>query len=182
MAFDEYGAPQFGLADCKIATWTSTGVYGTAVDVPSVQMLSPTFETVSAELEGDDQITDAHAQRRSVEITMRFGSISLDALEILTGVSDVESGTTPSQKRTLTMTAAKYSYIGICGKAVATQGSGDLHLFIPKAKIMGNFAVKLEYGQYSIPELTLKGVADGAYGLGQIIEHETAVVVALPPA
>jgi hypothetical protein len=180
--FDSYGAPQFGLKDVKIAAWSSTGSYGTAVDVPSVQMLSTNIETINAELEGDDQITDTHAKRRSGEVTFRFGAIDLDVWEVLTGEASVESGPSPNEKSTLTMDADSYPYIGIVGIADATQGDGDLHIFIPKCKIMGNVALKLEYGQYSIPEVTLKAIPDGDYGICQLIEHETAVVAALPPA
>lgn len=172
-----FGAPQLGLKDVKIAVWTSTGVYGSAVDVPSVQMLSTNIETISAELEGDDQITDAHSKRRSGEITLRMGAITLDVWEVITGET-AESG---AGKETLTIDADNYPYIGVCGVADATQGSGDMHMFIPKCKVMGNIALKLEFGQYSIPELTLKAVSDGAYGICQLIPHSSQTAVALPP-
>lgn len=180
--FDSYGAPQFGLKDVKIATWTTTGTYGTAVDVPSVQMLNTTISVISAKLEGDDKTTDTQSKRTGGAITFRFGAIDIDVWEVLTGLSDNESGSTPNAKRTLTITAAKYPYIGIVGIADATQGAGDLHVFIPKCKVMGDVSLKLEHGQYSIPEVTLEAVEDGAYGICQLIEHETAVVAALPPA
>ena len=85
MGFDSYGAPQFGLNDVKVATWNATDDYDTAVDVPSVQLMGTTLQTVSAQLEGDDEITASAARAIGGEVRVRFGSISIAALEIMLG-------------------------------------------------------------------------------------------------
>ncbi len=182
--FGDYAGPEFGLDDVKIATWNSNGVYGTAVDVPSVQMYTSDLKTVSAELEGDDQITDTHAIGISADIRVKFGSISLEAYEVLTGITSVESTDSPGSTgvKTFDVGNVKFPYIGICGKSYSTQDAGDTQLFIPKCKIMEGFNVGMQYGQYAIPEITLRAVKDSVYNcIMRIVKHQEAVAVTLPP-
>ena len=73
-------------------------------------------------------------------------------------------------------------YFGIVGKVNATVGTGDLHVFLPKVKIMQDIELaSAEYGQYVIPELTAQGVADATYGIINLVEHETGAAIAIPP-
>lgn len=71
MAFDQ-GAPQFGLNDAKIATWTSTGVYGTLVDVMGVQMAQVTAQVISAIANGDDKIVAAATRLTGMSLQLRW--------------------------------------------------------------------------------------------------------------
>lgn len=184
MAFDAYGAPTFGLRDCKIASWTSTGVYGTAVDVPSVQMMGATLQQVAAQLEGDDSIQATAARAIGGQVQLRFGSVSIGALEVMTGQSATSSLSTPNQVKGLKIAGGdNMPYFGIVGQAYAEEGDGDLHVFIPKCKITGDIQLaNLQYGQFAIPEMTVQAVDDATYGVIYLIEHETAVAVAIPPA
>jgi hypothetical protein len=178
----DYGQPSFGLADIKIATYNSLNSYGTAVDVPSAQLLGVESETVNATLEGDDVRTAIAAIMIGGEITVRWGSVDLDVLEILTGNTSDEYSTTPNRTKMLKIDNVKFPYIGICGKAFAAEGTGDTHVFIPKCKITDGFAVSMEYGAFSIPEVTMQLAADDEGYLFKIIEHETAESVVIPPA
>lgn len=184
MAFDTFGAPQFGLADVKIAAWNSTGSYGTAVDVPSVQMMGVTLQQVSATLEGDDAITATAARAIGGTVQLRFGGISLGVLEILCGNSITSSLSTPNAVKSFKLSGGdNMPYFALCGKALAEEGTGDTHVFVAKAKITGDFAIAmLEYGRFAIPDVTAQFVSDDTHGLLKIIEHETAVAVAIPPA
>lgn len=183
MAFDSFGAPQFGLNDVKVATWNATDDYGTAVDVPSAQMFGSSLQQVSAQLEGDDQITDTQSSAIGSEVRVRFGSLSLAALEVILGQSISSSGSSPNQVQQIQLGGGdKMPYFGICGKVDATQGSGDTHVFVAKCKAMGDVSLaQLEYGQYAIPELTVQAINDTTYDIITIIEHETAASVAIPP-
>lgn len=183
MAFDTFGAPQFGLADAAVAAYNATNDYGTEVDIPSVQFMGVTLQQVSAQLEGDDQITDAHANAIGFEVRVRFGSISLDVLEVITTNAVASSGSSPNQVRQLDFTGGdNMPYFGLCGKSSATVGSGDTHMFVAKCKLMGDFQVYAgEYGRYTIPEVTLQAISDATYGLGALLEHQTAAAVAIPP-
>ena len=180
MGFDSFGAPQFGLNDVKIATWNATDDYDTAVDVPSVQLMGTTLQTVSAQLEGDDEITASAARAIGGEVRVRFGSISIAALEIILGNDSTASGS--AQDHLKVSGGDAMPYIGICGKAKAEEGSGDTHVFIPKCKLMGDLTIaQLEYGQFAIPEATVQIVDDTTYGLINVVEHSTDTAVAIPP-
>jgi len=180
MGFDSYGAPQYGLNDVKIATWDATNDYDTAVDVPSVQLMGTTLATISAQLEGDDTITASAARAVGGEVRVRFGSISIAALEVLLGNTSTASGS--AQDHLKVSGGDDMPYIGICGKAVAAEGTGDTHIFIPKCKLMGDLTIaQLEYGAFAIPEATIQIVDDATFGLINVIEHATAADVAIPP-
>jgi hypothetical protein len=180
MAFDSFGAPQFGLQDVKIATWNATDDYAAEVDVPSVQLMGTTLSQVSAQLEGDDTITATAARAIGGEVRLRFGSISILALEVLLGNASTASGAAQDYIRV--SGADNMPYIGICGKALAEEGTGDTHVFIPKCKLTGDLTIaQLEYGQFAIPEMTITMVDDATYGLINIIEHAADTAVAIPP-
>ena len=183
MAFDTYGAPQFGLLDVQIAAYTATDTYGSAIDIPSVQMLGAVLQQVSAQLEGDDTITDSASSAIGGEVRIRFGSVSIAALEVLLGNTSTPSGTTPNAQDHLMVSGGdKMPYFGICGRVDATVGTGDLHIFLPKVKIMQDVELaSAEYGQYIIPEITAQAVDDATYGIINLVEHETALAVAIPP-
>lgn len=182
MGFDSIGAPQFGIKDAKIATWNATDDYGTAVDVPSIQLLETTLRIVSAELEGDDEITATASRAIGAECRMRWGSVSIAALEVLLGIDSVESGSPATQDHLKVTGGANMPYIGIVGKMIAEEGEGDFHVFIPKVKVMSDMNIASgEYGQFSIPEVTLMGVPDATYEALNLVPHSSDTEIAIPP-
>ena len=183
MAFDAFGAPQFGLSDCKIATWNATNSYGSAVDVYSVQLLGAVLQIVSATLTGDDTITATAARAVGGEVRIRFGSVQIPALEVLIGNTATSSVASPNIVKQLKIVGGdNMPYIGLCGKALGEEG-GDFLVFFPKLRIMSDITLAtLEYGAFSIPELTLQAVDDATYGICSVIERQTAGTVVIPPA
>lgn len=181
--FDDYGAPTFGLNDGKIAVRNATNSYGTAVDVPSIQMMNTELETQNGRVEGDDKRTALASRLIGGRIRIRFVSVNFAILEELFDIPLTDSGSTPNQGQMLEFPAGeRLPYIGICGKALAEEGDGDLHVFVPMAKIMSNITIaSLEFGQFATTEFEVEFIEDATYGLIQLIEHETAVAVAIPP-
>ncbi len=181
--FDAFGAPQFGLHSAYIASWTSSNTYGTPVQIPSVQMLGAILKIVSAMLEGDDQITATAARASSAEARLRFGSVSIAALEIMLGNASLPSGSTPNRYDNLRVAGGdNMPYFGLCGRALAEEGVGDFHVWLPKVRIMQDVELaSMNYGQFVIPELTVTCINDGSWGILNLIEHETATDVDLPP-
>lgn len=180
MAFDQ-GAPQFGLSDCKVAVWNSAGSYGTLVDIMSVQMAGFTLQQISAVLTGDDQETATDSRAIGGQLQWRFGGINLDALAVILGKA---IGTISSVEQIGIQGGHRMPYFGLIAKALASEGGGDTWLYVPKAKLMGDFQVAMfEYGNFAIPEVTVKSVADASYGIFNLITHPTDVAITvMPPA
>lgn len=183
MAFDSYGAPQFGLNDVKVAAWNATNSYGSAVDVMSAQQLGGTLRVVSAELIGDDSITATGSRVIGGQINMRFGGISLAALEVILGNTATSSVASPNEVKQLKMDGGdNLPYFGLVGKALAEEGVGDFMIFYPKCKIMSDIQLaNMEYGQFAIPEMTIMAVDDETYGVLSLIEHQANTAIAIPP-
>lgn len=181
--WDAYGAPTFGLNDCKVAIRTSNNVYATAVDVPSIQMMGVTMRVQAAEGEGDDKITVSAARVIGGKARMRWLGIDFDVLEVIFNLTATESNTTPNRGSMLKIPAGvKLPYIGICGKALAEEGSGDLFCFVPKARIMSDITIaELQYGQFATNEFEVSFLEDETYQCMEFIEHETAAAVTIPP-
>ena len=172
-------AYKFGLNDCKIAVWNSAESYGTAVDVESAQMMGVQFQTESGQLEGDDIITDAHAKIQAVQGRLRFGFKDLAVLEVLTGVTNTES---PPTSESMKFGRDNMPYFAIIGRVDSTEGGGDMHVFLPKCKLMEGFGLSMEKGRYVTPEIQFLAVYEGeTYGMGKVIQHATAETPTIPP-
>lgn len=183
MPFDSYGAPQFGLEDCKVAQWIATNSYGAAVDVPSIQMMGVTLNQVTAELTGDDEITATASRSIGAEVRIRFGGVSLAALEVLLGIDTTTQNAEPAEVKQLKITGGnRMPYFGIVGKALAEEGAGAFMVFLPKVKVTSDVVLaSLEYGAWAIPEVTARGVADATYGIVNLIELQEDAAVQIPP-
>lgn len=180
MPFDQ-GAPSFGLNDLKIATWNSAGSYGSLVDVMSAQMANVTLRMISATLTGDDQETAVASRAIGGEQQMRWGGVSFSALEVMLGIS---AGTISSVEQIQISGGDAMPYFGIIGKALAEEGGGDLWVYCPKAKLTSSFTLaQMEYGAFTIPEVTVQLVSDASYGIINLISHPTALAITvMPPA
>lgn len=163
----------FGVADCKIATWNSSGSYGTLQDVVAISEVSVEVQTVNAELEGDDTIADTHAKARSARVQLQFGFRDREVIEILTG--DTEN------TNYMTVTARNYEYFGLIARIDET-GAGDTcqHLFVPKMKIMEGFGIQAQYGQYVTPQLNCNAIPDGIYGIFELHDKDIADALVMP--
>lgn len=181
MAFDQ-GAPQFGLADVKVQTWASAGTYsGSLTDIMSVQMAGFTLQQVSAQLTGDDQITATDTRAIGGTLQWRFGGINLDALAIILGKA---IATISSVEQQGIQGGHRMPYFGLLARVLAAEGGGNTMLYIPKAKLMGDFQLAMfEYGTFAIPEVTVQCVPDATYGIYNLITHPTDVAITvMPPA
>lgn len=181
MPFDQ-GAPQFGLSDTKVQTWASAGVYSGAItDIMSVQQVGFTLQQISAILTGDDQETATDTRSIGGSLQFRFGGLNLDGLAIILGKA---ISTISSVEQQGLQGGHRMPYFGLIGKALAAEGGGDTWLYCPKCKLMGDFQLAMfEYGNFAIPEVTVKCVADTTYGIYNLITHPTDVAITvMPPA
>jgi hypothetical protein len=184
MPFDQ-GAPQFGLNDGKIATWSAVGGVSTytpsaGTDIMSIQMGNVAMELTSAILTGDDRQTAIAAQAIGGTCQMRWGGLNLDMLAVLLGKT---VATSASVKHLNLPGGHKMPYVGIILKALSAE-TGDTWLWLPKCKIMSGFTLaQMEYGTFTIPEVTMQIVDDADWGAINVITHPTDVpITVFPPA
>lgn len=181
MPFDQ-GAPSFGLNDGKIANWiTTAGVtsYGTLTDIMSIQMANVSVETVNAILVGDDRQTAIMALAIGGTLQLRFGGMNTSSLAVLLG----KAMTTVTGVNQIQISGGhKFPYLGGAFKALSAE-IGDTWLWIPKFKIMSGFTLQMEYGAFSIPEVTCQVVDDDNWGIVNIVTHPTDLpITVFPPA
>lgn len=169
---------KFGLRDCKIASWTNASAWGTAIDVDATRQMTVNAQTVSGLLEGDDVIKDAHAKIISAQITFQFGFKDLAAWAIMTGQTHESNGSNDA----MTFADSNMPYFGIIGRIDDTDATGNDVIFVPKCKLMDGFELRMEYGQYMTPQLTLTAVYnDATYGFFRVLQYAANTAVAIPP-
>lgn len=171
----------FGIYDCKIAALTDPSVptYDTAVDVEVIQLMGVSIDMISAMLEGDDGIADVHSKPISGQVRMRFGfgRNHLAVWAILLNKPSVDSG----DDTYLVIGDENPDYFGVCGRINHTSGGGDLHIWMPKCKLMEGLSLEAQYNSYMTPEVSVKALKlNDTHGMIVPIMHETAVPVAIP--
>lgn len=186
MPFDQ-GSPQFGLNDGKISAWSTVAGVSTytptaGTDIMSIQMGTVAMEIISAILTGDDKQTAISAAAIGGTVQMRWGGLNLDMLAVLLGKT-VTSSSPSSTKQLMIAGGQKMPYVGIILKALSAE-AGDTWLWIPKAKVLSGFTLaQMEYGAFTIPEVTMQVVDDEDWGAINIITHPTDVpITVFPPA
>jgi len=184
MPFSAYGDPVYGIADAKVAPYISTGSYGTAVDVMSVQMVQTRLRIQSAENNGDDQITAIASRTLAAEYQIRFSGAPIDVFEVVTGVASASSLSSPNRVRRLRIPGGqRMPYFGIIGQGLAEEGSGDQLIFGPKLKVMSDIQISMnEFGGFQTLEFTALAVPDSTLGILNLIQRETTGAYVFPPA
>lgn len=182
MTVFDTGMPTFGLRKCIIAVNNLDGTFGTAVVVPSIKIFNVDYKTVSGKLEGDDSITATAAIAVEAECDLQFGGVTMAAYQVLTGINPTSSGSGAGYNAKMLFSNVSFPYFAILGQAYSAQ-TGDTHMFVPKIKIMSGFALKMEYGQFIIPDIKASAVLDPNYNaIFSVIEHGSITSPVIPPA
>lgn len=180
----ESGGPQFGLRDGKIGRWVGDGTYDGQKDIFGIRILGVALETDSQDLEGDDVVLATQTTILKGTITLAFASVQFEVLQLLSG-TPIQYGATYERQK---ITSRNPQYVGIVGQAMAAEGGGDTHLFVPKCKMTTGFQVRFENKTFSIPEITMSAVADSHFSDGagnplifDIDQNHVATTPILPP-
>lgn len=175
------GGPSFGLRQVKLGLWTGDGSYSNQMVVPSAQLYGISLRTSTGELTGNDAITARHARAIAGKGTLRFGSISLSVLSLITGRNIESVGSTPNRKKRIRISGGQdFPYFGLCGKAHSDEG-GDMHLFVAKAKISADFDIaQLEYEAFSVPSIEFEALTDSVYQISGTTAVQTVTLTGTP--
>lgn len=177
--------PQFNLRAGVIATNLGNGTFGTPIPVPSIQLFGVALRTLNGQLEGDGAITDLVAVAEAANVTLRFGGSTTPVWEIVTGRTIDETGVTPNRVRRLSFHSFRFPYFAAAGLIESSTGEASMLMFVPRIKVMEGFELRLERGQYVVPELTCMAIPDPAYDAGLIfdlVEYESGTTIDIPPA
>ncbi len=171
----------YSLTDVKIAA-LSGEVPGTLIDLPGARQLDVSLTTDETELRGDNKVLAIVDNGRGADWSIEEGGMSMAALQVITGKSFADTGTTPNVVRRLDLKSTDASpYFFIVGKAPSDDGIEDLHVAVWKAKCTDTIAFSMQDGEFLTP--TFGGRAIGRTSddlLVSLIEHETATALAVP--
>lgn len=147
-----------GLRKLMVADWTSENSYGTAHSVLGAQNMGVTIVYESDEARGDDAVLDRHSKIISVTVTMQEATVDLSLWSILTGATLISSA---AYYDVMHEEDDETPYVALAGRIVGSGGNGDLHIFIPKAKISASPQFNATQDAYVFPSYEFQGVNEG---------------------
>jgi len=161
----------------------SAPTYSAKIPIPGIHTVTPSFDILAKELFGDNVVLGRATKVRQVMFACTFAKLALDVLNVLSGGSTTDAGTTPNQ--TSTFTIAKTSTPGyfkvefrVLGVEVpGPAGGGSLNVKMYKCKAT-NFAPVLASEDYGQQSLDIAGVYPlGTANLIDIVFNETAAAL-----
>jgi hypothetical protein len=145
-----------GIRDGKISLWLAENSYGTAVDLGGIRNFSITTVVSTDQLKGDDRVLDRYSRLESVTVSFEQAEVNQTVLNMLMGGTLVSNATYEDVK----IGEADAPYVALAGKVVASNGN-ELHLFVPKCRLMSNLTLQAQVDTYMIPSAEFEGVYEG---------------------
>lgn len=176
----------FGFKDAKIYPLTADTAgsltYGTGVDVPGVKTLEVSGDIEKKELRGDNTLLDIFSVLKNVNCKLTHAKLNLDMLAASLGNAVVDTGTTPNQKATWSLTSASAPKYWKIEGATPVDGvdfiGGDLHILFYKSILSSFPGVGFAEEDYQIPGLefgTVSTINNGKWM--DVVANETAVAL-----
>ena len=177
----------YAVEDAKIAKLLTdpsggSATYDTLIDVPGIKTVSLTFDLENKELRGDNRRLDSDTTLAGVTVAFSHAKLSLNALAVMLGGTNTDSGSTPNQKATFTRLGADaLNYFKLEAKtptAGVDTGTGDAHMVFYKLKL-ATYELGFAEEDYQI----FSGTAQGVVMLSNdkyfdIVFNETAAAIA----
>jgi len=147
-----------GIRDIKIAAWNSENSFGTAYDVYGARNMSVEWVVETDELRGDDVVIDRYTKPVSVTVRFEQGAVDLEAVDMLMGGTLVSNA---DYEDFYVAENDEVPYVAIAGRIVASGGTNDMHVLVPKCKLAGNLNLQAQVDTYMLPSAELQGVNEG---------------------
>lgn len=148
-----------GIRDMKIAAWVAENSYGAFTDVLGARNMSISWNTESDELMGDDIVLDRFTRLVSVTVNIEQAAVDLAIIDMLMGGTLVSGA---AYEDFMLAEADEVPYVAIAGRVVGSGAAGDLHIFIPKAKLSSPLQLTAQLSTYILPSAEFQGVNEGA--------------------
>lgn len=176
----------FGFQDAKLYPLTADSggapTYGSGLDVPGVKSLEISGAIDRKNLRGDNKLLDVFSVLTDVNGRLNFAKTSLDLLALFLGSATVDSGTTPNQKATWSLTGSSApAYWKIEGKTPVNGVDfvgGDAHVVIYKCVLSSFPGLGFAEEDYQLPGIefgTVPSIANDKWL--DVVLNETAVVI-----
>lgn len=175
----EMGEIVFTLQQIMIAPLNIiTGAYSTAVTLPEPQTMEITFEADTDQIKAQGYLQHLLSVITHGTFKLSQAGIPFDALEVLTGATRDDSGSTPNAIKAMRFGAggSGLPYFGAVGRLVGEQ-SDDTWLGLPACKLDMIPGWKAEQNKFVIGESSGKFIANSAGLLCQVLSHETATAI-----
>jgi hypothetical protein len=169
-----YGNVTRGLKDLKVAPYPT----GAAVDVGAAIEATVEDRVDYGELKGDDAIVEIASNIEGATLKFSAGGITPEAVAIITGKVVTESGTTPTQYKTMPTLAARFPYFRLFGLSLDSL-TGDKHVLVYHCKLTKFASGVLKNGEFQMTDAEGVCTPDPAspYKIYDIIFHETSVAL-----
>ena len=158
----------FGLRDLKVQLFTA----GTPTDIPVAAKFG--FKDTPAgtvELRGDDEVAAVHTTTGKPVVELEAGGIDLAVWAIITGGT---YATGSGYRRVAVAGENERPYLVLGAKVQDNNGTGDVHVYLPKCKCTDGPAGEFRDGQFYMTGCTLEGIDDGTNGMYIIRANDTA--------
>jgi hypothetical protein len=177
----------YAVTDAKIYPMTADAAgtattYGPSIDVPGIKSVKITGSIDSKTLRGDNQLLDAGAILKSIDVQVANAKLSLDALAAIIGSAVADSGTTPNQLSTWDL-AANPSFPYFRLDAVSAKADpilGNVLIQLPKL-ILTDFPdlglAEEDYQETGFKATGLMPVGTGFVRMLRVAINETAAVL-----
>lgn len=176
-----YGEVGYTIVDLRIAALLSTGLYGTSVQLDYLQELEFTTQADTDMIKAFGYQVESLSVPTHATGTMQLGSIDFSAYVILAGLTEVISGTAPTEQSILDILAGGESglpYFGVVGKLQSVLGA-DLHVGFFKAKLDTVPGFRMEQNRFILPQSAMTMIVNNQTDrkLVRLERHETAIVI-----
>lgn len=157
-----YGDMPFGMNKIVLRSGS------TYVELPAALKLTFKEKVVTGRGRGGDRLRALATAPDGVEWEMEALGISLEAYALMTGLTVVESGSSPNHTAELSSSDTnRYPYFDIYGKALGV-GADDVHYYIMNAKLTDGMDAPLQDAEFT--NSTFKGEALE----WELVQNETA--------
>lgn len=178
----------YGLRDIKMTNYSDAqgSILGTdTVDFPNARTLSFSEQEEFEELRGDDRVVTTRGRGSMLEWEIEAGGLSLDVWKKLGGGVIIDSGTTPSRKRTYRKTGRNTRPWNFIQGRIISDSGGDVHGMLYRCRLTDTLEGEFGDGQFFLTSakgqaLPLLEEGDGDDILYDIVHNETATPLGTP--
>lgn len=177
----------YAVEDAKIYELTAdpaggSPTYGAAIDIPGVKTVGIGGSVNNTTLRGDNSMLDSFSVLESVEVSMEWAKISLDAQALMLGGTVTDTGTTPNELATMARARTdRLKYFKLEAKTPADgvdPVGGDAHLVFYKCILSGfpeSGLAEEDFQTQSVSLMAVPLISDDAWW--DVVINETAAAL-----